>query len=529
MTAFLKTTPLLLTLCPFAAAQDGEQMLVGGDILAGDGFGNAVALDDDLLVVGAPDHDGAGLDAGAAYVFRRAGTVWLEEQKLTDPELDVGDSFGVSVAVDGDRVVVGASLDEDADGEISGAVYVFEKVGLNWTRTARLEEQTLGSGAEYGFSVDLEGDRLVVGAHEASGGGAAYVYELDLGIWDRTLTLQSGDGGVTDDFGYSVALSDDWVLAGSPYHDNLGGNAGAAYVFDSMGILAARLEPSGPSPAGAEFGYSVALDGDLAVVGAGSENTDAGSDAGAAYVFRAVGDVWSEEARVEAPATESGVTSDLLGRSVDVSGERVVVGAQRADGDAGRAYLYVPAAGSWRIASVFTASDVNSSDRFGWAVGIDGDSVVAGIDGADDAGSNAGRVSHFDLDAGLLGGIVPLDLFQGGTQYLTVESGSAAAGDLYAVVGSLSGTTPGFAVHGVTIPVNPDDYFFLTVTAPNVAPLANSFGGLDANGRGFAQIDVPAGTDPSLVGQTVHHTAVTIQIAPIQVTAASRPLPTTFE
>lgn len=520
--------PFLL-LSSAALAQDGEQPVVGSDTASGDDFGGAVAIDGDTMVVGAHQHDANGFGAGAAYVFTHVGGMWVEQQKLIDPSVDTGDKFGISVAIDGDRIAVGASLDEDADGDIPGAVYVFELIGSSWVRTARLEDASLNTGSEYGFAVALSGNRLATSAHESSGGGTVYVYELDMGSWSLEYSLQSPDAGATDDFGFSLALSDDWILVGAPYNDGLAGNAGAAYFFDAQGQFTQKLVSSGPSPAGGELGYSVALEGDLAVIGAGAENTAAGSDAGAAYVFREASGVWSEEARIEAPPTETSVTSDLFGRDVAISENRILVGAERASGDKGRAYLYLPSAGSWRIASVFSAADAATTDRAGEAIALDGEFAALGIDGADDAGSNSGRVSSFDLDAGLLGGIVPIDLFSGGTQYLTVDAGSGAAGQFYALLGSLSGSSPGFPFKGVTIPLNPDDYFLLTLTAPNTPPLAGSFGVLDSNGRGFGQVDLPPGTDPSLVGMTVNHAAMTFQLGPFQVTSASRPLPTDFE
>lgn len=528
MQSLLRILPPL-ALASLCTAQDGEQFLVGLDTAAGDDFGEALAIEGDTLLIGASDHASAGFSAGAAYVFTRTGGVWSEAQKLSPPEVEIQDRFGIAVTLDGDRLAVGASLDEDGDGDLTGAVYVFERSGSTWVQTARLTDDALSGTTEFGFSLDLEGDRLAVGAHEASGGGQVTVFELDQGLWTQLFTVQSPDAGATDDFGYSVALDAGYLLVGAPFHDGLDGNAGATYLYDDQGDFLEKQEASGASLSGAEFGYAIAMEDGVAVVGAGSENTDGGSDAGAAYVFRRVGDTLVEEARLVAPDVLPSATSDLFGRAVDVSSGRVAVGAERALSDEGRAYLFAQDGSGWGLASVFTAGDVNSSDRFGGAVALDAETVAVGIFNADDAGSNSGRVSAFDLTAGLLGGIVPLDLSDGGTQFLAVEGGAAQAGQLFAIVGSLSGTVPGFTIQGQLIPLNPDSYFLSTVSAPNAPPLTNSFGVLDANGIAFARIDVPAGTDPSLAGLTVHHVAVVISPATLQIQSVSRPLPTLFE
>ena len=369
---------------------DQQAYLKASNTDAYDNFGDSVAVCGDTVVVGAPWEDssatGVGgnqddnnaLDAGAAYVFVRSGTAWSQQAYLKASNAGAVDGFGGSVAVSGDTVVVGASNEDSS----AGAAYVFVRSGTAWSQQAYLKASNPGASDRFGISVAVSGDTVVVGAHwedsSATGvggkqddnnaleAGAAYVFVRSGTAWSQQAYLKASNAGAGDGFGFSVAVSGDTVVVGASGEDSgatgVGGNqddnnasfSGAAYVFVRSGTTwsqQAYLKASNPG-AGDEFGSSVAVSGDTVVVGARDEGGSA-SDAGAAYVFVRSGTAWSQQAYLKASRTD---VDDSFGCSVAVSGDTVVVGAQREDSnaagvngddsnndvdDAGAAYVFV--------------------------------------------------------------------------------------------------------------------------------------------------------------------------------------------
>jgi hypothetical protein len=199
-----------------------EQKLVASDAAVGDQLGYSVSLGDDRILVGAPLHDGS---RGAAYVFVRSGSSWAEEQKLVANDAVEFDLFGVSVALFGDRALVGAYFDE----ERLGAAYLFVRSESSWTEEQKLVASDGVAGDRFGNAVSLGDGRALIGAYAKNGGhGAAYVFLLGDGLWTEEAKLVASDGINNDLFGWSVSLARERALLGANYDDNL---RGAAYVF----------------------------------------------------------------------------------------------------------------------------------------------------------------------------------------------------------------------------------------------------------------------------------------------------------
>ena len=276
--------------------------------------------------------------------------------QLWASDLQQPDRFGNSVAVDGDTLVVGAHLEDGGSGDPAvraGAAYVFNRGPAGaWTETAKLLASDLQADDLFGNSVALSGDILVVGATGEDGGpgdpasnaGAAYVFERGPGnAWIQTAKLQAADRQAGDFFGESVAVSGNTLVVGAFQEDGGPGNpatqAGAAYVFERgpAGTWAqtAKLLAS-DLQAGDILGRSVALTGDTLVVGAESEDGGPGNpatSAGAAYVFeRGPAGAWTQTAKLRASDPQAG---DLFGTSVAVSEDTLVVGTRLEDGGPG--------------------------------------------------------------------------------------------------------------------------------------------------------------------------------------------------
>jgi hypothetical protein len=310
-----------------------EAKLSADGALPGDRFGNAVALDGDLAVVGAPLDDRAGVDAGAAFVFIRGDDgVWTQEDALVDPEAEAGAQLGAAVDIQGDRVVVGVPL-----GAAGGAALVFARGSSGeWDLERRLGPSLGTPGDSFGFSVALSGDRAIVGASTATFSdivsGAAYVFIREgAGTWTEEALLTAADARAFDDFGFSVAIEGDRVLVGAPGADFEGLTVGAVYVFErgdeGWGETARMVLPDAAMHD--RFGNAVALTGDVAVSGAWGRD-DLGVDAGAAYLFvQGSAGSWDMDLTILA---SDGATGDSAGSAVDIEGNLAVVGAYIADG-----------------------------------------------------------------------------------------------------------------------------------------------------------------------------------------------------
>jgi hypothetical protein len=290
-------------------------------------FGRAVDIDDATIVVG---DDGL----NAAFVFvKDGGGVWSLQAKLV-PSV-AGGSFGFAVAVNGNRILVGAY---EANGDV-GAAYVFERIGTNWSETQILTPSDNAVGGLFGTDVDLEGDAIVVGAYgRNSEKGAVYILALnDANVWEETGDIiEASDGTSGDRFGESVALSGSRIAVGAPSANN----NGQAYVFTrSFGPDLQETAMLQGDAAGSDFfGNSVAIFGDTAVVGARAHDTSNG----AAYVFKRdpVHHSWSQATKL----TSSEGAGEVLGSNVAISGDFVVAGAFESDlaaPDVGAVYVFV--------------------------------------------------------------------------------------------------------------------------------------------------------------------------------------------
>ncbi len=397
------------------------QKMLAGDAQANDNFGNSVSISGDYAIVGAYQEGVSGSKSGAAYLYYRneGGTdSWGQVTKLKAHDTEGGDYFGISVSIWGDYAIIGA-INEDAGGNNAGAAYVFnrnEGGTNNWGEVTKLTASDAAAGDSFGISVSIWGDYAIVGArYEDAGGidaGAAYVFNRNEGgtnNWGEVTKLTASDAAADDSFGYSVSIWGDYAIVGAVWEDAGGGNAGAAYVFnkneggtDNWGEVTKLI--AGDAEGGDNFGVSVSISGDYAIVGARYEDTG-GIDAGAAYVFnRNEGgtDNWGEVTKLTA---SDAAADDSFGYSVSIWGDYAIVGAVWEDaggGNAGAAYLFNKDQGgadSWGEVTKLTADDAQYGDNFGSSVSISG-GVVNTIVGAfreDAGGIDAGATYMFQM------------------------------------------------------------------------------------------------------------------------------------
>ena len=279
-----------------ASASDGASF---------DGFGYSVALDGDTALVGAYAADVNGnFDQGAAYVFVRQGASWSQQQKLVASDGVQGDFFGYSVALDGDTALIGAAQANVNGNFDQGAAYVFVREGASWSQQQKLVASDGVADDRFGRSVALDGDTALIGADQADVNGnfyqgAAYVFVRQGASWSQQQKLVASDGAQGDRFGWSVALDGETALVGASLAD-VGGNAsqGTAYVFVREGASWSQQQKLVASDGAARdrFGWSVALDGETALVGAYWADAGGNANQGAAYVFLREGASWEPAA-----------------------------------------------------------------------------------------------------------------------------------------------------------------------------------------------------------------------------------------
>jgi FG-GAP repeat len=478
---------------------------------ASDWFGFSVAISGDTVVVGALGEDSAATGvngnqadnsktaSGAAYVFVRSGTGWSQQAYLKASNTDGSDWFGRSVAISGDTVVVGSQFEDSAATGVNGnqadnsasqagAVYVFVRSGASWSQQAYLKASNTNSGDQFGASVTISGDTVVVGArfeasaatgvngnqadNSASQAGAVYVFVRSGVIWSQQAYLKASNPNEQDYFGHPVAIFEDTVVVGAYGEDsaatgvngdqasNSASGAGAAYVFVRSGAIwsqQAYLKASNTN-AFDEFGWQVATVGDTVVVGASLEDSSAtgvdgnqadnsAQDAGAAYVFVRNGGIWSQQAYLKASNTNA---QDAFGVSLAISGDTVVVGAIREDSaatgvngdqadnralEAGAAYVFVRSGASWGQQAYLKASNTNTGDGFGDSVAIAVDSVVVGarLEASAATGVNG---TQADNSAGNAGAAYVFDLDLPPDPWTDLVSGLAGISGIPNLVGT---------------------------------------------------------------------------------------------
>ena len=382
-----------------------QQKLTASDGQAGEQFGSAVALSGETALVGS-DAAVGGVRTGAAYAFTRSGATWTQQQKLIASDGAVNDRFGASLALEGNMAVVGAYQD-NSDNEVQGSIYVFARSGPTWMQQQQLKAGDGEGYDQFGAAVALSGMDIVVGAvmDDVAGTidqGSAYFFRVLTGFWALESVRVAADGASNDSFGFSVAVSGETAIVGAP-KDNVGANMaqGSAYIFvrSGGGWIQQQQLTDIQGAATDNFGESVAISGDRVLIGAPRAAVGSTPTAGRAFIFSRTGNVWSREATLIS-GFPGPATGDLYGHSVALFGETAVVGAYGSDvggnQNQGRVTVHLkpPAPEPWAARAVLTASDGAASDSFGFSVAGSGNTIVVGAF-ADDVGANPDQGSVY--------------------------------------------------------------------------------------------------------------------------------------
>lgn len=414
------------------------------------GASGEVAISGDTAVLGGTRSNG--VNDGTVSIFARSGMEWTRQPYVKASNVGTSDFFGTSVAISGDTLVVGAPGEDSAATGVngdqadntatnSGAVYIFTRSEGAWTQQAYLKASNTMANNEFGYSVSISGDTVVVGARSegsVSTGvngdqtnipnnycGAAYVFTRSGTTWTQQAYLKASNTDGQDRFGSVVAISGDTVVISAPEEDssatgvdgnqasNAAASSGAAYIFHRSGTTWSQQAYLKASNTGSTdmFGSDVSISGDTVIIGAPSEDSVASGvdgnqadntagNAGAAYVFFRSGTTWTQQAYLKASNTQIHSqfgSLDFFGASVAIHGQTAVVGAywegSNATGlngnqnnnnapESGAAYLFVRTGATWAQQDYIKGMTTTTGDKLGSSVAISGESVVTTAPGS---------------------------------------------------------------------------------------------------------------------------------------------------
>ncbi|MEO6391404.1 MAG: FG-GAP-like repeat-containing protein [Pyrinomonadaceae bacterium] len=388
--------------------------LVANDGEASDAFGGSVAISGDTVIVGANfDNIGQHDSEGSAYIFVRGSNgLWSQQVKLTAANGSADDNFGYSVAISGDTAVIGARSYSVPAGN-QGAAYIFVRNGTVWSQQQKLLASDSAAFDQFGHSVAISGDTVIVGARNDevggnNGQGSTYIFVRNGTVWSQQQKLTVLGGAAQDNFGASVAISGTTAMVGVS-GDDVGADQaqGSAYVFTRSGTtwtLQQELFAS-DGAAGDQFGNSVDVETGFmsaasAIVGASHDDVNGVISQGSAYVFTRSGTTWTEQQKLVAG---DGALNDEFGDSVALSGGTAIIGAYLDDVGStvnqGSAYVFTRTGGTtWNQRQKLFAFDANAGDSFGSSVAISGTVAIVGASDDDVLGiSDRGSAQIFRL------------------------------------------------------------------------------------------------------------------------------------
>ncbi len=361
-----------------------EQKVTPSDGMANSFFGSAVAIAGSHAIIGA---DGDASFRGSAYLYSETDGLWTEGQKLTPSDGLAGDEFGYRVALQG-RTAVVTAFSATVNGVVAqGSAYVYVGTGTQLVESQKLLASDGGLFDDFGASVAIDRDTLVIGANGATVGnnpaqGAVYVFVRANGVWSELQKLVAADGAAFDNFGISVAVQDGTIMVGSSQAAiNGNGAQGAVYVFtsDNGSFQQTQKLTAADGAGGDSFGISLALDRDTALIGAYGATVNGHPGQGAAYSFAKVEDSWTESQKLFA---EDGGSFFNFGNNVALHGHKAAIAADvttvNGHTSQGKVYVYIRPGADWTLEDTLVSSDGTTDDFFGAALALGQHTILVG-------------------------------------------------------------------------------------------------------------------------------------------------------
>lgn len=378
---------------PVIAGWRQDQKLAPSDPEDWGKFGISVAIDGNTVIIGAEGTEYAGENIGSAYIFTFDGNDWSQQATLLPADTTDDGAFGNSVAIDG-NVVVAGDPEDDVYGTSSGSAYAFRFEGSSWIQKTKLIPPSGNNYDWFGDDVDIDGDVIVVGAwaadHNGIASGTATVFRFNGSNWLYEATLTASDAFSGQYFGESVAVDQNVIVVGAEHDNENGDQAGAAYVFEFDGSSWNQTQKLLPDDGYRyrSFGNSADIYGDTIVIG-----SDRDEPSGSAYVFVREASQWTQMQKLQ---PNDGTENSHFAGSVALHKNRIIVG-QYWEAYAYGAHIFMRHNNEWIREAVVTPNDVTAWKHFGISVGICGGTAIVGADWDDDIINNAGSAYIFNF------------------------------------------------------------------------------------------------------------------------------------
>lgn len=362
-----------------------------------DQFGTSVDISGDYAIIGTPGQDTSPSfqNEGVAYIFKKSGNTWTQQQELEADDPHSDKRFGTCVAIDGDYAIVGNQYNTISGLLQAGSAYIFKRTGSTWTQQQKIISDDSGAYYRFGVSVDISGDTVVIGEARTAGTniGRAYVWTRSGDTWTQQQKLEHPSPAQYDNFGESVSISGNSVAVGVPGRDEgLPGNSstGSVVVYTRSGstwTYQQQLVANDPSLQAllgqGESGLDI--DGDNLIVGAKNSDIDGLNSAGSAYIFTRTGSTWTQQQKLVATTPTA---NDKFGTTVRIDGNYAFVYNQMGSlSGIGNVIVYRKTNNVWTLIQTLTSSDnaVDKSDyNFGYGLGVDNGNIIIGEYGNND-------------------------------------------------------------------------------------------------------------------------------------------------
>ncbi|MEZ5977254.1 MAG: hypothetical protein R3F34_03445 [Planctomycetota bacterium] len=496
--------------------------------LVGTGLGTSLDVSGDRAIAGSVG-DFATFDGSVFFFERDLSGAWVQTE-IVLPTSASHRFFGAAVAMDGDRAAIGSP--GPGNGTLPGEVLLLEYTG-GWLGAATLSAPTPTNGDFFGTSLAVSGQRVLVGAPgDASGAGRVYVLERSVGgLWQHVADFTSGDPDAGDGFGTTVAWAGSRAIVSAPRDNAAAVDAGAVYVFEETApgtwTEVTKLVASDAAP-GDNFGLVLDAHGDRVAAGSPTKAIT-GARAGVAYVLEVDGSgTWSEVDEITIPNTVINIGFALALGSIAIGDEHVVLGYPGTIGGVFVAERRTD--GTYRTSIQLAATDaptgIFSSFGYGRRVAVDGSTLLVSAPGAGlpTFFGFTGRCYEYGLGQ-LYHGLRDVSIATPFPQNLHLRATDAHAGDIWYFMGSATGTSPGTfdPVSGLTLPLNYDAYTQLLLGTGFT--FSGWFGQLDPNGEGEAAFVLPGGVSSSFAGKVLHHAYLVFDSTTFALSAISNATP----
>ena len=425
---------LILGIGQIIASHAEEEIINRAEPGDEDAFGHAVDVSGDTFITSHTSYEG---NRGGIHIFKREKKEWKSQAIIKAPNAAIRDWFGWAVAIDSDTAVAGAYEDGGKGDEAQqgdnlgrltdgpGAVYIYVRTGKDWAEQAKLKSEDNALSDRFGFSVDIDGDTVIIGSpHDDDAGensGSVYIFERAGDTWKETFKIVASDAAAGDKFGWDVGLERGTAVVGAHFDDDAGSKSGSAYIFvrNADGTWTEQTKLTADDAAkGDQFGVSVDISvaSNAYVIAGTPGKKGVGSRSGAAYVFVGSNGTWAQQAKLVPGDNQK---QDQFGAAVAIDINRVLVGAPKVDGkliaDSGAAYSFLRVGTDWVEQVKVEAKNVkpdekdalNIGDNFGNAVAIAnrGKLAIVGArwDNTEALGQDDGSVYVYDTELGDLG------------------------------------------------------------------------------------------------------------------------------